>query len=61
MSLILNQVKLDSQQLLKYGGVSPDGKIARETYIGSLPKINFKQKSFEVSQKLDIENEKRPK
>ena len=47
--------------MLKYGGVSPDGKIARETYIGSLPKINFKQKSFEVSQKLDIENEKRPK
>jgi hypothetical protein len=53
MSLMLKQVKEDSEKKLKYAHVASDGKIHKETYLSSMPLTMFRQKSFEVSINLD--------
>lgn len=51
----------NAQHLLELKQYSPDGKINREVYLSQKPRIDSVQKNFDLSTKLDVENEKRPK
>ena len=51
----------NAQHMLELKQYSPDGKINREVYLSQKPRIDSVQKNFDLSTKLDVENEKRPK
>lgn len=57
----LTLLRRQSEEQAKNSGVSPDGKLNRAEFLEQTPSIEFAAKNFELSQKLDLENEKRPK
>lgn len=58
---MLTFMRENTEQLLLLKNMSPDGKLPRGALLEQLPSITYPAKSFEVSQNLDKQNEKRPK
>ena len=60
VSLLHKKIKENYEMLLKMRQISHDGKLPQGLFLEEQSIIKFAQKSYQVSKKLDKENEKRP-
>ena len=61
MNKMFGTLRKESETLLKIKNMSPDGKLPRGLLLEGKPAIQHHAKSFSLAEKLDAENEKRPK
>ena len=61
MQMVMTKQRESAEKKMSMANVALDGKLDREQFMQEKPSISFSKRNFELSERLDSENEKRPK